>query len=45
MVLVKEKGWVKPTFDGQDGQQDLNFFALENVVTLEMIVEQFPWIR
>lgn len=45
MVSVKEKGCVKTTFDGQDEQQVLNFIALEKVVTLEMIVEQFPWIR
>ena len=45
MVSVKEKGCVKTTFDGQDEQQVLNFIAFEKVVTLEMIVEQFPWIR
>lgn len=45
MVSLKEKVWAKSTIDGQDEQHVLNFIASEKVVTLEMIVEQFPWIR
>ena len=45
MVSVKEKGWAKTTIDGQDEQRVLNVIASEEVVTSEMIVEQFPWIR
>ncbi len=45
MVSLKEKGWAKSTIDALDEQHVLNFIASEKVVTLEMIVEQFPWIR
>ena len=45
MVSLKEKVWDKPTIDGQDEQHVLNFIASGKVVTLEMIVEKFPWIR
>ena len=45
MVSIKERLWAKPTFEGQHEQKVLNFIAEEQVVTLEMIVEKFPWIR
>jgi hypothetical protein len=45
MVSLKEKGWAQTTIDGQDEKRVLNFIASEQVVTSEMIVEQFPWIR
>ena len=45
MVSMKEKGWAKSTIGGQDELQVLNFIASQKVVTLEMIVEQIPWIR
>lgn len=45
MVSLKERVEAKPIYDGQDEQKVLNFIAEEQVVTLEMIVESFPWIR
>ena len=45
MVSLKERVGAKPIFEGQDGQKVLNFIADEKVVTLEMIVERFPWLR
>jgi len=45
MVSLKEKVWAKSTIDGQDRQNVLNFIASEKVVSLEMIVQQFPGIR
>lgn len=45
MVSLKEKVGAHSLVDGQDAQHILNFIASEEVVTLEMIVEQFPWIR
>jgi hypothetical protein len=45
MVSLKEKGWAQTTIDGQDEQRVLNLIASEQVVTSEMIVEQFSWIR
>ena len=45
MVSLKERVGAKPIFDGHDEQKVLNFIAEEQVVTLEMIVEKFPWIR
>ncbi len=45
MVSLKERGEAKSIFDGQDEQKVLNFIAEEQAVTLEMIVERFPWIR
>ena len=45
MVSIKERLWAKSIFEGQHEQKVLNFIAEEQVVTLEMIVEKFPWIR
>lgn len=45
MVSIKERMWAKSIFKGQHEQKVLNFIAEEQVVTLEMIVEKFPWIR
>jgi hypothetical protein len=45
MVSLKERVEARPIFDGHDEQKVLNFIAEEQVVTLEMIVEKFPWIR
>ncbi len=45
MVSIKERVANKSIVDGQDEQKVLNFIAHEKVVTLEMIVEQFPWLR
>ena len=45
MVSIKERLWAKSIFEGQHEQRVLNFIAEEQVVTLEMIVEKFPWIR
>jgi len=44
MVSIKERLWAKSTFEGQHEQKVLNFIAEKEVVTLEMIVEKFPWI-
>jgi hypothetical protein len=45
MVSIKERLWAKSIFEGQQEQKVLNFIAEEQVVTLDMIVEKFPWIR
>ena len=45
MVSRKERMWAKSIFEGQHEQNILNFIAEEQVATLEMIVEKFPWIR
>ena len=45
MVSIKERLWAKSIFEGQHEQKVLNFIAEEQVVTLEMIVGKFPWIR
>ena len=45
MVSIKERMWAKSIFKGQNEQKVLNFIAEEQVVTLELIVEKFPWIR
>ena len=45
MGLIKERVWVKSIVDEHDRQMVLNFIAEKKVVTLEMIVEKFPWIR
>ncbi len=45
MVSLKERVEAKSIFDGQDEQKVLNFIAEAQAVTLEMIVERFPWIR
>ena len=45
MDSIKERLWAKSTFEGQHEQKVLNFIAEREVVTLEMIVEKFPWIR
>ena len=41
MVSIKERLWAKSIFEGQHEQKVLNFIAEEQVVTLEMIVENF----
>jgi len=45
MVAMKERVWGKSIVDEQDGQKVLNAIAEKRVVTLEIIVERFPWIR
>ena len=45
MVSVTETVWANSIVDEQDWQKVLNFIAEEQVVTLEMIVGKFPWIR
>ena len=45
MVSIKERLWAKSTFEKQNEQKVLNFIAEEQIATLEMIVEKFPWIR
>jgi hypothetical protein len=45
MVSIKERLWAKSIFESQHEQKVLNFIAEEQVVTLEMIVGKFPWIR
>ncbi|MEX2492621.1 MAG: hypothetical protein WD425_12750 [Nitrospirales bacterium] len=45
MISMKEKVGAKPMVVGQDDQHVLNFIASEKVVRLDMIVNQFPWIR
>lgn len=45
MVSSKEKSGAPFLGPGQVAQQVLNFIVSEKVVTLEMIVEQFPFIR
>ena len=45
MVSIKERLWAKSYFEGRDEQKVLNFIVEEQVVTLEMIVKKFPWIR
>ena len=45
MVGIKERVWAKSIVEGPHEQKVLNFIAEEQVVTLEKIVEKFPWIR
>ena len=45
MVSIKERLWAKSIFVGQHEQKVLNFIVEEQIVTLERIVEKFPWIR
>ena len=45
MVSTKERVWGESIVGEQDGKKVLNFIADEKVVTLEMIVERFPWLR
>ena len=45
MVSTKERVRAESIVGEQDGQKVLNFIADEKVVTLEMIVERFPWLR
>ena len=45
MLTMKERVGSPSMVDGQVGQTVLDFIAEKHVVTLEMIVEQFPWIR
>lgn len=45
MVSIKEGLWAKAIFEGRDEQKVLNFIVEEQVVTLEMIVGNFSWIR
>ncbi|MDX2347918.1 MAG: hypothetical protein QNK38_03615, partial [Nitrospirota bacterium] len=45
MVSIKERLWAKSIFECQHEQKVMNFIAEEQIVTLEMIVEKFPWIR
>lgn len=45
MVTIKERVWGKTILGERDGQQVWNFIANEKVVTLETIVERFPWLR
>ena len=45
MLTMKETVGGTSMVDGQVGQTVLDFIAEKHVVTLEMIVEQFPWVR
>ncbi len=45
MVSLKERVKAQTPFDGQVGERILKFISDEKVVTLEMIVERFPWVR
>ena len=45
MVGIKERVWAKSIVEGPHEQNVLNFIANEKVVTLNMLVETFPWIR
>ena len=45
MVSMKERVWDKKPVDAQSGQKVLNFIVEERTVTLEAIVERFPWLR
>lgn len=45
MLTMNEKLGSPSIVDGQARQTVLAFIAEKQVVTLEMIVEQFPWIR
>lgn len=45
MGIIKERVWVKSIIDEGDRRLVMNFISEEKVVTLEMIVEKFPWIR
>ena len=45
MVSLKEEAGAQSMVVGHDEQLVLNFIASEKVVRLELIVEQFPWIR
>ncbi len=45
MALMKERVWAKLCFEGRQEQQMLHFIAEEKVVTLEILLEQFPWIQ
>jgi len=45
MMTLKEKVGSPSMVDGQVGQTVLDFITEKQVVTLEMIVSRFPWIR
>ncbi len=45
MISVKERGTGKWFVDEYEKQNVLNFIEHEKTVTLEMIVQRFPWIR
>jgi len=45
MVSFQEQERAKRMLEGQDEQHVLNFIALNKVVTLDILVEQFPRIR
>ena len=45
MISVKERGTGKWFVDDYEKQNVLHFIENEKTVTLEMIVQRFPWIR
>ncbi len=45
MVSIKERGVTAGILNDQSHQKVLNFIAEEKVVTLELIIERFPWLR
>ncbi len=45
MVSIKERAWTKPIVQGQAEQKVLNCLVEEKGVTLEMLMERFPWIQ
>ncbi len=45
MMSIKERGTGKWFVDEYEKQNILHFIESEKSVTLEMIVQRFPWIR
>ena len=45
MVSIKERVWTQSIVHESDSEKILKFIAEEKNAGLEMIVEQFPWIR
>lgn len=45
MSTIKERVWVKSIVDEHDRQKVMNCIAEKKVVSLETILEKFPWIR
>lgn len=44
MLSMKERVWTESIVGRQEAQEVLSFIADEKVVTLEMLIEEFPWI-
>ena len=45
MISIKERLFFETIDNESDSGKILNFLAEEKHVALEMIVEQFPWVR